>query len=115
MTNGKRERDKQKFWGQRIWVLWSILRHKNPKKQISDDDRFFGTRVKQYASARMAVGIKIWITISFAKSYINKVKNKSEACLNSVTEWVMEGQGLVTYKETSLLKIHLTIMPEVGI
>ena len=33
------------------------------KKQISDDDRFFGTRVKQYASARMAVGIKICVTM----------------------------------------------------
>ena len=37
----------------------SSMKYFKTKKQISNDDRFFGTRVKQYASARMAVGIKI--------------------------------------------------------
>ena len=58
----KREREreiyKQKIWGQRFWVLWSTLRYKNHKKHVLKNARFLRTRQKQYASARMAVGIK---------------------------------------------------------
>ena len=43
----------------KIHVGLSILRHKNHKKHILKHSRFFTPRVKQYASARMAVGIKI--------------------------------------------------------
>ena len=68
----ERERDKQKIWDQRIWVLWSILRHKKHKKHFLKHARFFRTRRKQYASAKLAVGIKtgFQIDLGWSKSLI---------------------------------------------
>ena len=57
----------------------------NPKKQISDDDSFFGTRVKQYASARMAVGIKIWHTfqiLPIIRNALLKIQNVQGVCVH---------------------------------
>ena len=41
------------MWGQQSYRSTTL------KQLFDNDDRFFGTRVKQYGSTRMAVGIKM--------------------------------------------------------
>ena len=67
----ERETYKQKIWGQQIWVLWSILRLKKHKKHFSKHAKFFRTRRKQYASAKMAVGIKSKVSNASMKQVLH--------------------------------------------